>query len=480
VSPVLQIAEDVRTGRERAVSVVEAALQEARTDRLGAFVHLQTEDALDRALAIDTAIDRGDDPGPLAGVPVAIKDNIAQAGQPLGCASKMLQGYTAPRSATAVQRLVAAGAVPIGRTNMDEFGMGSSGENSSHGPTCNPWDPTRVPGGSSSGSAAAVAAGIVPAALGSDTGGSVRQPASLCGVVGLKPTYGRISRSGLVGFGSSVDQVGPMAASVRGVAALLAVMAGPDPLDSTSLGSGPEDWVGACDRDPKGLRIGLPRQCWTGAGEVEDAVRRAVLALEDAGAELVDVDLPSLAMAIPTYYLLTSAEASSNLSRFDGVRYGARVAAKEIGQMVAQTRSEGFGPEVQRRILLGTFALSAGYAEDYYERADAVRDQMRAELCSALQGVSALAMPTSPTTAFRLGERVDDPVSMYLSDVFTTPPSLTGLPAISVPAGLLQGLPVGLQLVGRMEDEATILGLAAAVESWRGPLGADGRLGDAL
>jgi aspartyl-tRNA(Asn)/glutamyl-tRNA(Gln) amidotransferase subunit A len=461
MSAVIGIAARVRAGEERAVSVVEAALQEARTDQLGAFIHLQTDDALDRAMEIDAAIERGEDPGLLAGVPIAIKDNIAQAGLPLSCASKMLQDYIAPRDATAVTRLLAAGAVPIGRTNMDEFGMGSSGENSAIGPTRNPWDTDRVPGGSSSGSAAAVAAGIVPAALGSDTGGSVRQPASLCGIVGLKPTYGRISRSGLVAFGSSVDQVGPMAQTVRGVATLLQVMAGPDPLDSTTLDAPVQDWISACDRDTTQLRIGMPRQCWTGAGPVEDAARAT---LEALGLQLVPVDLPSLKMAIPTYYLLTSAEAASNLSRFDGVRFGHRADADSLSELYTRSRTEGFGPEVQRRILLGSFALSAGYAADHYDKADAVRDQMRRELSAALQSVDVLAMPTSPSTAFRLGERSKDPVAMYLSDVFTTPPSLTGLPAISVPAGLVDGLPVGLQLVGRMEDEATILALASTVE----------------
>jgi aspartyl-tRNA(Asn)/glutamyl-tRNA(Gln) amidotransferase subunit A len=464
VSTVEQIAAQVRAGELRAVSVIELALHEARSDVLGAFVHVDTDAALERAMAIDAAVDRGEDPGPLAGVPIAIKDNIAVAGQPLGCASRMLQGYTAPRSATAIDRLIAAGAVPLGRTNMDEFGMGSSGENSAIGPTRNPWDTRRVPGGSSSGSAAAVAAGIVPAALGSDTGGSVRQPAALCGIVGLKPSYGRISRSGLVAFGSSVDQIGPMSGTVRGAAALLEAMAGPDPLDSTAIDAPTGGWLQACDAEPAGLKLGLPSQCWSTGSEVEAMVRSAVQALTERGVSLVPIDLPVLKMAIPTYYLLTSAEASSNLSRFDGVRYGLRPDAPDLHSLYTRARTEGFGPEVQRRILLGTFALSAGYAEEYYDRADAVRDQMRAELSAALRTVDALAMPTSPTTAFPLGERVSDPVAMYLSDVFTTPPSLTGLPAISVPAGLVDGLPVGLQLVGRMEDEATVLTLAAAAE----------------
>ena len=461
MSGVLKTAADVRSGQISAKQVVQAALHRAQQETLGAFLHIQGTAALKQAAHIDSLIAQGEDPGPLAGVPIAIKDNIAQAGEPLGCASRMLQGYTAPRSATAVQRLVDAGAVPIGRTNMDEFGMGSSGENSAIGPTQNPWDPQRVPGGSSSGSAAAVAADRVPAALGSDTGGSVRQPAALCGIVGLKPTYGRISRSGLVAFGSSVDQIGPMTKTVRDAALLLQIMAGPDPLDSTSLTQPAQDWLSACDQRTSGLKIGLPRQCWTQAGPLEALVRET---LAQTGLSLVPLDIPSLTMAIPTYYLLTSAEAASNLSRFDGVRYGHRAEADSLSDLYTRSRSEGLGPEVQRRILLGSFALSEGYAEDHYQRADAVRDQMRQELSAALQSVDALAMPTSPSTAFAMGERVADPVAMYLSDVFTTPPSLTGLPAISVPAGCLEGLPVGLQLVGRMHDEATILALGAAVE----------------
>ena len=461
MSAILKIAAEVRSGQVSAHDVVQAAVDKATQETLGAFLHLQADQALQHAARIDHLVQQGDDPGPLAGVPIAIKDNIAQAGEPLSCASRMLEGYIAPRSATAVQRLIGAGAVPIGRTNMDEFGMGSSGENSAIGPTQNPWDTTRVPGGSSSGSAAAVAADLVPAALGSDTGGSVRQPAALCGIVGLKPTYGRVSRSGLVAFGSSVDQIGPMTQTVRGAALLLQVMAGPDPLDSTSMTQDPLDWVSACDQDTASMTIGLPRQCWTQSGPLEDQVMQT---LQRTGLSLVPVDIPSLRMAIATYYLLTSAEAASNLSRFDGVRYGRRAKADSLPELYTRSRTEGLGSEVQRRILLGSFALSEGYAEDHYQRADAVRNQMRLELNGALQSVDALAMPTSPSTAFSLGERVSDPMAMYLSDVFTTPPSLTGLPAISVPAGRHEGLPIGLQLVGRMNDEATILALGAAVE----------------
>jgi aspartyl-tRNA(Asn)/glutamyl-tRNA(Gln) amidotransferase subunit A len=465
------LASAIRSGQTTAMAAVAEALDRAAAAQdLGAFISLDPDFARTAAQGIDAAIQDGDSVGPLAGVPIAIKDNIAQADRPCTCASAVLASYVAPFNATAVDRLLAAGAVPIGRTNMDEFGMGSSGEHSSIGPTANPWDPTRVPGGSSSGSAAAVAAGIVPIALGSDTGGSVRQPAALCGVVGLKPTYGRVSRFGLVAFGSSVDQIGPITASVRDAALALSVMAGADPRDATTLTSVATDFGTATEQPVAGMRIGLPRQCWQTPVETTDVVRAALEGLAPMDVRLVDVDIPTLEAAIPTYYLLTSAEASSNLARFDGIRYGQRAAADTLDQLYERTRSTFFGPEVQRRILLGTFALSAGYAEDYYERADAVRTQMRLEMSRALETVDALAMPTTPTVAFPLGEKQDDPVAMYLSDVFTTPPSLTGLPAISVPAGRVQGLPVGLQLVGAHGDEATVLRIAAAVETWRGPL----------
>jgi aspartyl-tRNA(Asn)/glutamyl-tRNA(Gln) amidotransferase subunit A len=462
----LVIAGAVRMGNRRAVDVVTGALERAdKASHLGAFTHLQREQALQRAAAIDTAVARGEDPGRLAGVPIAIKDNIAQAGEPLGCASKMLHGYIAPRTATALKRLEDEGAVVIGRTNMDEFGMGSSGENSAVGPTLNPNNTDCVPGGSSSGSAAAVAAGVVPIALGSDTGGSVRQPASFCGVIGLKPTYGRISRSGLVAFGSSLDQIGPITRSVRDAAVVTRIMSGIDLLDSSTIEDDmamlPDDRTGSVD----GMVIGLPRQCWEQQAEqnVMNTVRSAIGRLEDRGATVVDVDIPILAASIPTYYLLTSAEAASNLSRFDGIRFGPRAESDDLFETYVRTRSEGLGAEVQRRILLGTFALAEGYSDELYVRANAVRSKMRKDLDEALAHVDALAMPTTPTTAFRFGEKTADPLQMYLSDIYTTPPSLTGHPAVSLPAGDVDGLPVGLQLIGRTGDEAGILKLGMSL-----------------
>ena len=459
------IAGAVRLGKRRAIDVIDAAIERAEAAHdLGIFTVLQIESARAAAIAIDDAVSRGDDPGRLAGVPIAVKDNIAEKGQTLGAASRLLHGYTAPKTATALARLQAEGAIVIGRTNMDEFGMGSSGENSAHRPTLNPISHTHVAGGSSSGSAAAVAAGIVPLALGSDTGGSVRQPASFCGVVGLKPTYGRISRSGLIAFASSLDQIGPIARSVRDVAIATHIMAGPDPADSTSL----QTMMRPLDSEDlgslSGQSIGLPIQCWQhhNATDVQRAVRSAIERLEAKGATVLDVDIPTLEAAIPTYYLLTSAEAASNLSRFDGIRYGPRHHSDDLIESYVNTRSEGFGREVQRRILLGTFALAAGWSDDLYKKANAVRSRMRNEVSNALSRVDVLAMPTTPTPAFRLGEKTTDPISMYLSDVYTTPPSLTGHPALSVPAGQVDGLPVGLQLVGQIENEANLLRLGMA------------------
>jgi len=462
----LVIASAVRMGKRKAVDVVRGALDRAESNtELGAFTVLHAEQALQRAASIDAAIEAGTEPGRLAGVPIAVKDNIAHAGHPLTAASRLLQGHTAHTTATALARLEDQGAIVIGRTNMDEFGMGSSGENSAYGPTRNPIHADHVPGGSSSGSAAAVAAGIVPIALGSDTGGSVRQPASFCGVVGLKPSYGRVSRSGLLAFGSSLDQIGPITRSVRDAAVVTQIMSGQDPLDSSTLTepmSMPEE---TRDPDLTSIRIGLPVQCWASGADpgVLDVVRAAAERLAALGADIVEVDMPTLEAAIPTYYLLTSAEAASNLSRFDGIRFGHRAEAEDLLQTYVQTRSEGFGPEVQRRILLGTFALAEGYSEDLYQRANAVRHRMRAELDETLRGVNAIAMPTAPSTAFKLGEKASDPLSMYLSDIYTTPPSLTGHPALSVPAGELGGLPVGLQLVGRSRDEAGILSLGMVI-----------------
>ena len=408
----LIIAGAVRLGHRKAVDVVSAALNRAHQfEDLGIFTHLQEEHAMARAHAIDNDISCGKDPGRLAGVPIAVKDNIAQRGQPLGCASRMLENYTAPFTATALARLESQGAIVIGRTNMDEFGMGSSGENSAHCPTKNPIRTDCVPGGSSSGSAAAVAAGIVPIALGSDTGGSVRQPASFCGVIGLKPTYGRISRYGLVAFGSSLDQIGPIARSVRDAAVATHIMSGLDPLDSNTLASTMDVLPDERNASLDGMTIGLPNQCWQQEQDnpVLGAVRQTIEGLEERGATVVGVDLPLLEAAIPCYYLLTSAEAASNLARFDGIRYGPRAETDDLVDTYIQTRSERMGAEVQRRILLGTFALAEGYADALYVRANSVRAQMRAAVDAVLNKVDALAMPTTPTVAFRAGRQNPGP-----------------------------------------------------------------------
>ena len=462
-----QIAADVRAGRTSAQDVVQRALA-AAARAPAAFLHLHAEEALRRAAELDARVARGEDPGPLVGVPVVLKDNLAHAGHPCGCASRILEGYVAPYTATAVQRLLDAGAIVLGRANMDEFAMGSSNENSAYGPVPNPWDPARVSGGSSGGSAVAVAIGAAPIALGSETGGSVRQPASLCGVVGIKPTYGRISRSGLVAFGSSVDQIGPMGRTVADAALALRVMSGRDPSDSTTLDAPAE----APPRGLVGLRIGVPEECWGDGAEpgVRAACEAALDRLVARGAALVPVSAPLLRLSIAIYQLLTASEASSNLARFDGVRYGPRAEASDVAGVYVQTRSERFGLEVQRRILLGTFALSAGYADRYYGQARAARQRMAEQLAEVLSRVHVLATPTSPTVAFKLGERAQDPLAMYLSDIYTAPANLAGLPALSVPCGLSEGLPVGLQLMGRAWDEATLLALAQAVEDDAGLL----------
>lgn len=451
------IAASVRAGADPVAIALHAATI-AAGNPFNAFRHVDLAAVESQARAA-----RRD--GPLAGVPVAIKDNLADAGQPCGCASRILEGHRAVYTATAVERLRAAGAVIIGRTNMDEFAMGSSTENSAYGPARNPLDPTRAPGGSSGGSAVSVAAGITPIALGSETGGSVRQPASFCGIVGFKPTYGRVSRRGLVAFASSLDVVSPFGVDVRDAALATRVIAGPDPGDATSAHVPVEDWVAACDRGVRGLRVGVVA---VGDGVdpgVTTAVDRARRALEAAGAVLVDIAIPSIARALACYYVIAPAEASSNLARFDGVRYGAREPADTLAGLYERTRTARFGPEVQRRILLGTFALSAGHADRYYLRAQAARARLTREMEEALTTVDLLFTPTSPTVAFPLGERVDDPLAMYLSDIFTVPASLAGLPAISVPCGLSDGLPVGAQLTGRRFDEATVFAGAAAIEA---------------
>jgi aspartyl-tRNA(Asn)/glutamyl-tRNA(Gln) amidotransferase subunit A len=465
-----EIGDQVRAREVSAVEVLESCL--ARTARveplIAAYLQIFDEQARRRAAEIDRRIAAGEDPGPLAGVPVALKDNLNIENHALTCGSRILAGYVAPYTATAVERLLAAGAVPAGRANMDEFAMGSSCENSAYHPTRNPWDLRTVPGGSSGGPAAAVAAGSVPLALGSDTGGSIRQPAALCGVVGVKPTYGRVSRWGLVAFASSTDQIGPIARNVRDAALGLRVIAGADPRDSTCATEPVEDYLTGLEEGIAGLRIGVIREI-DHAGLGGDAAanwRESLDRLAAAGAELVEVSVPSLEAAIAVYYVIANSEASANLARFDGVRYGRRSPeADNLLDLYVDSRSAGFGPEVKRRIMLGTFALSSGYYEAYYGRARAVLERMRRELAAAFESADLVVTPTSPSAAFRLGEKVDDPLSMYLSDIFTAPASLVGLPAVAVPSGMDgEGLPLSLQITGRPFGEATVFRAARAFE----------------
>jgi aspartyl-tRNA(Asn)/glutamyl-tRNA(Gln) amidotransferase subunit A len=437
---------------------------------VSAFVTVASEQALERARALDADRAAGRETGPLHGVPVAIKDNLCTRGLPTSAASRILRGFVPPYDATVVARLESAGAVVIGKTNLDEFAMGSSTENSSLGPTRNPWDTARAPGGSSGGSAAAVAARLATLALGSDTGGSIRQPAGLCGIVGLKPTYGRVSRYGLLAFASSLDQIGPLTRSAEDAAIVLQVLAGHDPHDATSSVEPVPDLKAALTGDVRDLRIGVPRAV-VGEG-VDDDVRASLDAaldvLADRGATIVDVELPHAAYAIPVYYLIATAEASSNLARYDGVRYGYRTAlGKDDGllSMYERTRDEGFGAEVKRRIMLGTYVLSAGYYDAYYLKAQQVRTLLRHDYEQAFSRVDMIAMPTSPTAAFKLGEKTSDPLQMYLNDVFTVSANLTGLPGISIPCGFSSGrLPLGFQLIGRMFDESTLLRAADAYQ----------------
>ncbi len=449
----------------------------ARDGDLRAFNHTAADRALERAAEIDG---RGPDAPelPLLGIPIAVKDNICTRGLPTTASSRILAGYVPPYDATVVERLTAAGAVVIGKTNCDEFAMGSTTEHSVTGSTRNPWDPARVPGGSSGGSAAAVAARLAPAALGSDTGGSIRQPAAFCGIVGLKPTYGRVSRYGLLAFASSLDQIGPFGLTVADAAALLQAIAGPDPRDATSAASVVPAFAAA---EPlRRPTVGVPwaiLESGVDAG-VASAFEAAVDTLRGMGATIVDVPLPHAEYAVPTYYIVAPAEASSNLARYDGVRYAYRAPLDEkdatLDGMYDRTRHDGFGDEVKRRIMLGTYALSAGYYDAYYLKAQQVRTLIRNDYDAAFEQVDAVAMPTTPTTAFRLGERSDDPLQLYVGDVFTASANLTGLPAVSVPCGRDDaGLPVGLQLIGRAFDEETLIGIGAAYEEqapwWREP-----------
>jgi aspartyl-tRNA(Asn)/glutamyl-tRNA(Gln) amidotransferase subunit A len=463
------ITEAIRGGRATAVEICRGAIDRIHKldPHFGAFLSVNADAALARAAELDGR--RGEWASmPMLGVPVALKDNILTRGARTTAGSKLLENYTPPYDATVTERLVAAGAVIIGKTNCDEFAMGSSTENSAYGPTRNPWALDRTPGGSSGGSAAAVAARMVPAALGSDTGGSIRQPAAMCGVVGIKPTYGRVSRYGLIAFASSLDQIGAFATSVADAAIVLQAIAGHDSRDSTSAPGRVPDYLSGLDRSVRGLRIGVPRALFADGvdPEISEAFENAVGVLQREGAVIEDVALPNSAHAVAIYYLIAPAEASSNLARYDGVRYGYRTPrAETLAQMYERTRDEGFGQEVKRRIMLGTYVLSAGYYDAYYLKAQQVRTLIRRDYEAALSKVDLIATPTVPTPAFRLGERVADPLQMYLADVFTVAANLTGLPAISVPCGFsAEGLPLALQLTGRAMDEPTVLRAADAYE----------------
>jgi aspartyl-tRNA(Asn)/glutamyl-tRNA(Gln) amidotransferase subunit A len=466
LSTILGVRNAVAARDVSAVEICQAAL--AAIDAHDAHLHAFTAVDPEKVLARAAAIDRGEDRGPLAGVPVALKDNICTRWLPTTASSKVLAGYTPPYDATVVERLLRAGAVIMGKTNCDEFAMGSSTENSALGPSRNPWDQRRTPGGSSGGSAVAVSAGLVPAALGSDTGGSIRQPAAFCGLVGLKPTYGRVSRYGLLAFASSFDQIGPLTHTVRDAAILTAVIAGPDPADATASPEDVPDFVSALTGEVLGVRIGVPERLLEEgvAAEVSGPFREALDRLQQMGATVQSIELPHAHAAIPVYYLVATAEASSNLARYDGVRYGHRTArADSLRTMYNRTRDEGFGAEVKRRIMLGTYVLSAGYYDAYYRKAQQVRTLIRGDYDAAFSRVDLIATPTTPTPAFRLGEKVDDPLQMYLADVFTVSANLTGLPALSIPCGFAPGtLPVAVQFTARMFDEPVLLRTGDAYE----------------
>ena len=462
---IADIRAQMNSGATTARQVTETALDAAErlNPTLNAFLQIDRKGALQRAANAPQ--------GSLTGVPIAIKDNICAKGLQTSCGSKILGAYHPPYNATAIERLNAAGAIIIGKANQDEFAMGSSGENSAFGPTRNPWDTERVPGGSSSGSAAAVAAGIVPAALGSETGGSVRQPAALCGIAGLKPTYGRISRYGLVAFASSLDHIAIFGQTSADIAAVLGVIAGRDPKDATSADVPAPDYIAELNGDLRGVRLGVPRDLF-GEGldeEVRAAVERGIEAYREMGAVIVDVALPHSKYCIATYYIIATAEASSNLARFDGVRYGYRTPhAGTLRETYKRTRDEGFGPEVKRRIMLGTYVLSSGYYDAYYTKAQKARALIKQDFLDAFTQCDAIITPTTPTPAFKLGEKADDPLAMYLSDIYTATANLAGIPGLSVPCGLsTEGLPIGLQLQGPHWSEAALLRLGHAYEQAR-------------
>jgi aspartyl-tRNA(Asn)/glutamyl-tRNA(Gln) amidotransferase subunit A len=468
VRSVRQTALDVQSGTVSALAITEESLAAIaqRNEDLNVFLYVDEDGARAAARDVDERVARGENAGVLAGVPVALKDNMCQKDVPTTCSSKILEGWRPPYNATVVDRLLAAGAVPVGKTNLDEFAMGSSTENSAFGPTKNPLCTTRVPGGSSGGSAAAVAADMAPLALGSDTGGSIRQPAALCGLIGVKPTYGLVSRYGLVAFASSLDQIGPLTKTVMDAAMALEVIAGHDPLDSTSLPEPSPSLVAHVEDGVAGKRVGVVRELIDGADEeVVAAVERATEALRDAGATIVELSVPEFRLGLSAYYLIAPAEASSNLARFDGVRYGLRVKADDVTAMMEATRTAGFGDEVKRRIMLGTYALSAGYYDAYYGQALKVRTLTIDAFRRAYQEADLLLGATTPSVAFEFGSKTANPMAMYLSDVFTIPSNLSGEPAISVPFGTGEsGLPVGVQLLGPGRSEAQLFAGARVLE----------------
>ncbi|MFH1631446.1 MAG: Asp-tRNA(Asn)/Glu-tRNA(Gln) amidotransferase subunit GatA [bacterium] len=466
---VKQIAEAVASGEVTAVRVVDLYLDRIKKldGKVGAFLEVFEDEARAAAQAIDDRRDAGESMPRLSGVPIAIKDNILYKGHTASAGSKMLENYKAAYNSTVVDRLLEAGAIIIGRTNMDEFAMGSSTENSFWQKTKNPWNLSKVPGGSSGGSAAAVAACMVPAALGSDTGGSIRQPASLCGVTGLKPTYGRVSRNGLIAFASSLDQIGPIARSAEDVALLLEVIEGGDEYDATSLNLPDKTVAELMESNIEGMTIGVPREFFVPG--MDDGVRKcvedAIDVLKENGATIVDVSLPLTEYALATYYIIQPAEASSNLGRFDGLRYGTRAQTDKLQESYVHARGEGFGAEVKRRILLGTYILSAGYYDAYYKKAQAVRTAIHDEIQEVLKKVDVLLAPTSPTVAWDIGEKFNDPIAMYLADIFTVTANIAGIPAISVPCGFVDDLPVGMQFMGAHLGDGKILHAAHAYQS---------------
>ncbi len=466
-----QIAQKVKSKEVSATEIAKSFLQKTRTHntKLNAYLSIQEEETLKSAAEIDGRIAKGSASGDLLGVPIAIKDNICVTGTKTTCSSKILQNYTAPYDATVIRKLKDAGALLVGKTNLDEFAMGSSTENSAFGVTRNPWDNARVPGGSSGGSACVVAARLAPVSLGSDTGGSIRQPASFCGIVGMKPTYGRVSRFGLIAFASSLDQIGPFSVNVEDNALLLKAISGHDPLDSTSVDQAVPDYPAEMKKSLAGLKIGLPKEYFVKELDpfIGGKIQEAVKVYEKLGAKVQEISLPHTSYAVAVYYILAPSEASANLARFDGIRYGHRSkSAANLVELYEKSRDEGFGPEVKRRIMLGTYALSSGYYDAYYSKAQKVRNIIRQEFESAFKSVDAILTPTVPTPPFKIGEKSSDPLQMYLSDIFTISCNLAEIPGISVPCGFTDGgLPVGFQIMGRTFDESTLLRMSYHYQS---------------